>query len=124
MGIYLSCLCLLLKKTLFSASCLRWALATFFTAQEIKCLIEKLFSRIKKTPDLLAYVQYIIKFNEVEKFPVFPVQHRNTFFTEILSQTSQNQLPSTGIVAPTFYLDISSLVFGIPLDFQTVLYFK
>lgn len=67
-----SCLCLLLEKTLFPGNCLRWSLATFLTAQEIKCLIGKLFSRIKKTPDLLAYLQYLIKFNQVEKPQYFP----------------------------------------------------
>lgn len=50
----------LFKKTLFPGSCLRWSLATFLKAQEIKYLIGKLFSRIEKTPALLAYVQYLI----------------------------------------------------------------
>lgn len=51
---------------------------------------------------------------------VFPVQHRNVFFTKSVSQTLQNQLHSTRIVALAFYLDISLLVFEMPLDFQTV----
>lgn len=50
----------LLKKSLFPGNCLRWSLAAFLKAQEIKYLIGKLFSRIEKTPALLAYVQYLI----------------------------------------------------------------
>lgn len=35
-----------------------------------------------------------------------------------VSQVSQNQLHSTGIVTLAFYLDVLSLVFGIDLDFK------
>lgn len=80
MEVDLSCLCLLREKTLFSGSCLRWFLATFLTAQEIKYLIGELFSRIKKNPDVLAYVQYLIKFNQVEK-QVFSLCNIGTHFS-------------------------------------------
>lgn len=67
MEVDLNCLCLLHEKILFPGNCLSWSLAAFLTAQEIKYLIGKLFSRIKETPDLLACVEYHRTSNQTEK---------------------------------------------------------